>query len=269
VFANNTQFSCDIDVRALSLPPSSTCVLCREEGAMQSCEAVPNGVTCFLTVDTLWDALRKNSVDKSLKQMVEAAVQKPPGDLIDEYGVLYLFEQPKNVTFRKLSTTIDGLVQEAGSIGVPRHTDRLVLDLLAHQDGHDIFVFENESIQAPLVLKQMLDGCSEFWKLAGTAVPVSCVILWSCVSNMDAITQLLANMPSIVLLCFRGPIHIQTCLLPLRQHLFGEISMKAPNKPKEFAEWLAGAVKMCCSDFSIGQCLPVVITHNQRMYVNK
>ncbi len=261
-------FNVDIDVRVLPLP-LSTCVLCREVNALPSWPAVPNGTTCFLTVDSLCNSL-DNPLDQTLKHALKASVQNPPSDIIDGVGILVLHEQVKNITFNKFTEIIRKLIKEAESLGVPPHVDMLVLDLIAHQDGKDLFVFEKDTIAAPTVLKQMLDGCSNFWKLAPkNQLHSTIVILWSCVSNVDAITQLLTNMPSFVLLCFRGAINIQSTLITTRHHLMTEITMRAPKNPQEVAAWLAQTIKVSCSQLSIAECKPAVITHDKQMYVNK
>ena len=261
-------FNVDIDIRVLPLPLLS-CVLCRAQNALPSWPAVPNGTKCFLTVDSLCNSL-DSPVDETLKHALRASVQNPPSDIIDGVGILVLYEQVKNITFNKLTGTIRKLIKEAESLGVPPHVDMLVLDLIAHQDGKDLFVFERDTIAAPTVLKQMLDGCSKFWELAPkNQLHSTIVILWSCVSNVDAITQLLTNMPSFVLLCFRGAINIQSTLITTRQHLMTEITMRAPKNPQEVAAWLAQTIKVSCSQLSIAECKPAVITHDKQMYVNK
>ena len=156
------------------------------------------------------------------------------------------------------------MADEAIDVHVPAVTDKLVLELWGHQNGKDVFVFGKFTLDAPTVIKSLLENTIErFWQGVSARAKTTFVLLWSCVTDHGAIQAFLKNNSAslnVVVLCFEGPAVLQSCL-QVRNQLITEVIFQAPvfDTSADAAKWLASAVFDTTSNYTRNECKPVVV----------
>ena len=165
----------------------------------------------------------------------------------------FLYKNTPN-SERALAKVCTIMAQEAINLNIPAATDKLIVDVWAHQNGKDVFIFDNAAINAPTVIKCLLaNTVGHFWQGVPILLTTTFLLLWSCVSDHGSIQAYLKNTPlTVVVLCFEGPAMLKECINTRNQLLTENTSLEA-------AEWLVIAVCSTTSSKSRDVCKPVVV----------
>ena len=278
---------CDPELSSLPLPVR----LCLQKKAWT---AAPNGTTCVLTFDAL--GLSNIPANKALLSSFKESFAKLPGEVLDPYGAVGFYKKNTPKSEHSLAQQCIMFVQEAVDLEVPAATDKLIADVWVHQNGKDFFVFGDAAINAPTVMKSLLDNVvARFWQGVPTLLTMTYLLLWSCVTDFGALITLInlitlntlinlitltgamqAYLDSasaslaIVVLCFEGPAVLMDCIVA-RNALVAEIVFNAPTRCSslEAAEWLITAVGSITTRKMRDVCKPVVVEKNTLLRVQE